>query len=105
MGALARHAVVAGLDGTGSWPVGTLAVNAIGSAVLGWLVGRVDRGAPSWLIPLAGVGVLGAFTTFGTFAVQIVEDPVAGIGYCVASVGVGLLGARGGMHLAGSTLR
>ena len=105
VGALARHLVVSGLEATGSWPVGTLAVNATGSAVLGWLIGRVDRGAPSWLIPLAGAGVLGAFTTFGAFVVQILEDPLAGIAYALVSVGAGLLGALGGMRLAGRPYR
>ncbi|SES35222.1 CrcB protein [Pedococcus cremeus] len=51
--------------------LGTLLVNVVGSFVLG-LVVAVSRepGAPSWLLPLVGVGFCGALTTFSTLAVE-----------------------------------
>jgi CrcB protein len=51
--------------------LGTLVVNVVGSFVLGVVV-AVSRepGAPSWLLPLVGVGFCGALTTFSTLAFE-----------------------------------
>jgi CrcB protein len=51
---------------------GTLAVNAIGSFVLGCLVGRWPDGDVAVVL---GVGFCGALTTFGTFALEVVTAP------------------------------
>lgn len=81
----------------GTFPVTTLAINVLGSALLGVvLVVLLDRSAPrtGWHA-LLGTGVLGAFTTFSTFAVESVELvrvgrwPVA-LAYVASSIGVGL---------------
>lgn len=55
--------------GTGPW-VGTLAVNVVGSFVLGVLVGG---GAGAGWVALVGTGFCGAFTTFSSLALEI-ED-------------------------------
>jgi len=47
--------------------LGTLLVNVVGSFVVA--VSR-DPGAPSWLLPLVGVGFCGALTTFSTLAFE-----------------------------------
>lgn len=59
----------------GRFPSPTLAVNLVGSFLLGLLmVVLVERRAPSrYARALLGVGVLGAFTTFSTFAVDTVQ--------------------------------
>ncbi len=76
VGAVARYFVmiaVAQLMGA-AFPWGTLAVNIIGSFVLGMLVEAfalvwsVSEGVRAFLV----VGMLGAFTTFSTFSLDVV---------------------------------
>lgn len=51
--------------------LGTLVVNVVGSLVLGVVVALSRQpGAPSWLLPLVGVGFCGALTTFSTLAFE-----------------------------------
>ncbi|THA60531.1 fluoride efflux transporter CrcB [Streptomyces sp. A0958] len=81
---------------TGGFPWTTLVVNVIGCAVIGvfmvvisevWAAHRLVR-------PFFGTGVLGGFTTFSTYAVDIerlVEKGRAGIG--LAYLGTTLLAA------------
>lgn len=54
-------------------PVGTIAVNVIGSFLLGLLTALAVAGVvpESWRGPVA-IGFLGAFTTFSTFGVETV---------------------------------
>lgn len=58
-----------------AFPYGTLAVNLLGSLVMGfcyvWLVERSALG-PEWRA-LAMVGFLGAFTTFSTFSMETIN--------------------------------
>lgn len=84
--------------GAGSWPVGTLAVNLTGSALLGWLI--VTDHAPRQRL-LWGVGFLGSFTTFSAFAVEATSlSLMSGLLYLSASVAGGLLSAWVGMRAA-----
>ena len=81
------------------WPVSVTLINVLGSFLLGLLLGLVGRGAVSDGARLAlGTGVLGGFTTFSTFSVDL--DSLLGRGaygeaalYLTLSVGGGLLGA------------
>jgi CrcB protein len=50
---------------------GTLAVNVVGSAVLGVLLGLAA--VPGWVLALLGVGFCGALTTFSTFGADVVR--------------------------------
>ncbi|WP_281965755.1 FluC/FEX family fluoride channel [Serinicoccus marinus] len=53
-------------------PWSTLLVNVLGSAALAWLLVRDERRpGPVWLRPGVGTGLLGGFTTFSTYAVQV----------------------------------
>lgn len=69
LGAIARFL----LDGAVSarlgrgFPYGTLAVNVLGSLLLGALVGAGLRGDAYQLL---GTGLIGAFTTFSTWALE-----------------------------------
>lgn len=73
---------------------GTLAVNLLGSAILGWLVGRGIDGNP-WA--LWGTGFCGAFTTYSAVAVQSVNrggwlGPAYAVGTVAGSLGAAWLG-------------
>ncbi|RMB54489.1 camphor resistance protein CrcB [Sphingomonas sp. PP-CE-3A-406] len=74
------------------YPFGTLAVNLIGGLLMGVLVGVLARNAASetWRL-LLGVGVLGGFTTFSAFSLDVVtmiERGAIGVafGYVLVSV-------------------
>jgi CrcB protein len=54
---------------TFTFPVGTLAVNLIGSFLLGVIV---ESGIGEWQ-SLLGTGFMGAFTTFSTFKLENIE--------------------------------
>ena len=75
LGAMTRYAVSLGL-GIGMFgvpgPLATLAVNVVGSAMMGILAGLVAAGIAipeAWRVFVA-VGVLGALTTFSSFALD-----------------------------------
>ncbi|TCP71073.1 fluoride efflux transporter CrcB [Sphingomonas sp. PP-CE-1G-424] len=74
------------------YPFGTLAVNVIGGLLMGVLVGVLARNTASetWRL-LLGVGVLGGFTTFSAFSLDVVtmiERGAIGVafGYVLVSV-------------------
>ena len=99
LGALARWAVAAALPHPrGGWPWATLLVNLTGCLVIGALLAvLLARYAHSpWLRPFLAVGVLGGYTTYSTFAVDVVQLTRAGHGllavaYLLASVVGGVL--------------
>ncbi len=77
-GAWARYSagVVLGRMGTSTaeFPLSTLAVNVTGSLLMGLLAGWLARhgsGGEAWRL-LLGVGVLGGFTTFSAFSLELV---------------------------------
>ena len=85
------------------FPWGTLAVNLLGSFLLGVFVGLslADRLGPGWL-DLLGVGFCGAFTTTSAFAWELVslfarKQRAAAAGYVLGSVGLGLALAATGL--------
>ncbi len=108
IGASARYLLVGGLDhwlGAG-FPMGTLAVNALGSFVLGVLIevtALVWSPAPE-LRALLVVGVLGSFTTVSAFSLDALvlfergAGDLAGL-YLAASVTLSLAGIYAGMRL------
>jgi len=74
------------------YPFGTLAVNLIGGLLMGVLVGVLARNTASetWRL-LLGVGVLGGFTTFSAFSLDVVTMIERGafgvaLGYVLVSV-------------------
>lgn len=69
VGALARYYLGQAVD-RGSFPVGTLFVNVVGS----FLLGLVTFLAPAESVALfVGTGACGSFTTFSSFAVDTVR--------------------------------
>ena len=106
-GAVARFLIdgaVAGRTGAG-FPFGTLAVNLTGAFVLGVLVGAA---LSSDTYRLAGTGLIGAYTTFSTWAFEshrLGEDGQLRLGALnfAISLVLGMLAAWAGRHL-GSAL-
>lgn len=115
LGALARYTAtgwVRAAAGT-AFPWGTLAVNTVGSFLLGlamvWLPSRLGD---TDFRPFLTVGLLGSFTTFSTFSYEAVELAQSGEwwragAYTGGSVAIGvlavLLGAAAGMILESGT--
>lgn len=89
-------------------PWHTFAVNISGAFVLGLLVVLAGRqGWPGWWRPLIAVGVLGGYTTFSTFSLEVVELAlhgrlVAAGAYGLGSLAAGLLGCALGITLGRS---
>ena len=87
----------------GSFPWTTLGVNAVGCLVIGiFLVALTEAWtAPAWLRPFFATGVLGSFTTFSTYCVDI-ERLVSGgraglaLGYLTATVAAALVAVTAG---------
>lgn len=91
-----------------AFPYGTLAVNVLGSLLMGflyiWLLERLAQGPALRAFLL--VGLLGAFTTFSTFSMEtlnLVETGHAGkaltnilasVVLCIGAAGLGVLIAR-----------
>ena len=101
LGALARWGVATALPHSpGGWPWATLLVNLTGCLLMGALVAVLTARSPEppWARPFLAVGVLGGYTTYSAFAVEVVElaDAGAGVlaaGYVLASVAGGVLAA------------
>ena len=73
LGAVARHlATIAGARvATAGLPWPTLAINIVGSFILGWFLRWADAtDAASGMRLFVAVGLCGGFTTFSTFAVE-----------------------------------
>ncbi len=73
--------------------IGTLVVNVVGSAVLGWLAGSSEVSAER--LALVGTGFCGALTTFSTFGADVVRlgetrRLLGALGYVAASLVLGL---------------
>lgn len=96
--------------GPGHWPWTTFAINVTGAFLLGALLfGLARRGEDSGtrrqLRLTLGTGVLGAFTTYSTFALEVhdllgVGHHWTGLGYAAGSVVTGVLAAAAGALLA-----
>jgi CrcB protein len=99
LGLLDRH-------GPEQFPWMTLLINVVGCVLIGALLAALARSAraPRLARPLLGTGVLGGFTTFSTFNVDLVtlaDHHCWGraVGYLVATVVACLLGVIAGTAL------
>ncbi len=99
IGALARVALTQAFPThPGEWPWVTFAINVSGSFALGYMVTRLQERLPlsTYRRPLSGTGFCGAFTTFSTMQVellQMIERHRYGLagGYAAASLAAGYL--------------
>ncbi|HSO95459.1 MAG TPA: fluoride efflux transporter CrcB [Acidimicrobiia bacterium] len=109
VGAAARYGLLQAFPvQPGRLPLTTGAINVGGAFVLGvlleWLVRHRDES--HWARPLVGVGVLGAFTTFSTFAVELARlardgHTVLAVAYGLGSLVVGIGAVLAGLVAAG----
>lgn len=110
-GALLRYGLgmwIGTAAGDAAFPYGTLAVNLIGCFALGWLSRRVANGVrmSSRVYTAVSTGLIGSFTTYSTFGVEIVqlirgELWGSALAYAGISMAGGLALAAFGMAVAG----
>lgn len=109
IGAAGRYLVgLAWPAAPGAFPVSTLGINVLGCALIGVLmvlVGEVWTGHPL-AGPFLGTGVLGGFTTFSTYAVDIQRLAVDGhVGIAFLSLAATPVGALLAVWTAAATTR
>lgn len=104
VGAVLRHQTgrllthLLGPQAVTAFPWATLTVNVIGSCAMGllagWLARHGDGGGEQWRL-LLGVGLLGGFTTFSAFSLELMllierGQPWLAASYALVSVLAGL---------------
>ncbi|MDZ8171437.1 fluoride efflux transporter FluC [Microbacterium xanthum] len=103
VGVALRELVLLPFASGASVTLATLAVNVVGSFLLGVVVAALGDRHPLWR-SFAGTGALGGFTTYSAFAVQAAvaasTAPWVGVLLAVAAVLGGLAAAAGGIALA-----
>lgn len=105
LGAMLRYLTVLGFGRlAGGFPWGTMAANIAGSLAMGLLIGWLMRrgGSGEALRLFVGVGLLGGFTTFSAFSLDVVllwqrGDVAGALGYGLASVLVSILALLAGL--------
>ncbi len=110
IGAALRHLLGKALlqqTAASGWPWGTFAANLIGGfamgILVGWLAQRGQGGNDIRL--LLGVGLLGGFTTFSAFSLEMASmiergDALLAFGYAAASVLLALLALFCGLWIS-----
>lgn len=105
LGSLARWALDEWLD-SASFPWATLIENVTGSLALGVLMVLVVEVWPAsrYLRPFVGVGLLGGWTTFSTYALDVRRlladgEPARAVSYLAGTLVVGLLAVWLGIAL------
>lgn len=105
LGAAARYGVgeAALRLGWSAFPWATLLVNVTGGLAMGLLMGWLADGGPALRLFL-GVGILGGFTTFSAFSIDVVRlietnQIVAALIYVLVSVIVSIVACWAGVTL------
>ena len=108
LGGVLRHGVnLAALRLGSGFPWGTLAINVVGSVLMGAVTGWFAlRGGPMQARLFIATGILGGFTTFSTFSLEAFGlfergDWGQGLAYILASLVAGI----GGLGLALALMR
>jgi CrcB protein len=105
LGALLRHAASLLFGG----PAATFVVNVVGCAAIGVLMTLISQRAVHRLLrPFLGVGVLGGFTTFSTFVIDVLQlraHPLLAVVFAVGSVLCCLVATAAAIGLTGLVLQ
>ncbi len=87
------------------WPIGTFVANLLGGLLMGLLAGwLLAKGGDERLRLLLGVGVLGGFTTFSSYSLEVVhmlerrDYGLAGL-YAVSSAALAILAVMIGLFV------
>ncbi len=75
IGASLRYLVGVGLHralGQTAFPVGVISVNILGSLLMGIFVGLAAQRGLTHLSPFVMTGILGGFTTFSSFSLEVI---------------------------------
>ncbi|MGH3519112.1 MAG: fluoride efflux transporter FluC [Haloechinothrix sp.] len=96
----------------GEFPVATLLANVVGCVLIGALMAVITESAcPHRLLrPFVGIGVLGGFTTFSTYVVEVIDAVNGGsramaLGYALGTVLLCLAAVVTGLALTRAQLR
>ena len=111
LGSMARYGVglaAARVVPGATWPWATMTVNVVGGLLMGLLVGWLSARAGAegeTLRVFAAVGVLGGFTTFSAFSLEVVlmierRQYAAAAAYVLASVVVSAVALMVGLMIA-----
>ena len=75
LGACSRYMLGEFVPATSGFPTGTLTVNLVGCLCLGWLLPFIanQKIINPKISLLFGTGLIGSFTTFSTFSVEVVQ--------------------------------
>jgi CrcB protein len=106
-GTLARYGLTLAFPhAPGAFPWATFGTNVAGCLLIGVLmVAITEVWQVHWLVrPFLGVGVLGGFTTFSAYIVDVQEAvaagaPATGLAYLAATLGAALLSVYAGVNL------
>lgn len=107
IGALARYGItLAAPPTTGTFPRATFGINVLGCLLIGVLMVLVTEVWPKQRLirPFLGVGVLGGFTTFSTYVVDIQRltdqrAPAIALAYLLSTVIAALVAVYAGITL------
>jgi len=113
LGAMARYGLSGWVQGMvdSTFPLGTLAVNVLGSFLLGFSLYLLESTAPTAEVrSLVTMGFLGAFTTFSTFSYEALVllqggEWVRGGLYIGGSLILGLAGVLMGLGMGNLVLQ
>ena len=111
LGALSRWGLSAGLEkltnrtALHQFPLGTLACNLLGCFLIGCVLGHFAQKTPLWVTPLLITGFLGGFTTFSTFAHEVLlliknGNTLYAVFYVILSSVLGVMLVSLGMKLS-----
>jgi CrcB protein len=106
LGAMARYGLTVAIPSApGRFDLATFLANAVGGLLIGALMIVVTEVAPGLRLvrPFLGVGVLGGFTTFSTYIIDIGQAVDAGatflaVIYAFTTIAAALLAAAAGMY-------